>query len=50
VETLADAEAALERIERSAEEVPGQERRKALLEYIEAHREVIKVLRRRLYN
>jgi hypothetical protein len=34
VETLADAEAALERIERGAAEVQDQERREALLEYI----------------
>ncbi|WP_339033792.1 hypothetical protein WHZ78_18460 [Bradyrhizobium symbiodeficiens] len=50
METLADAEAALERIERVAAEVKDQERREAVLEYIDAHREVIKVLRRRLYN
>jgi len=50
VQTLAAADAALERIERGAAEVQDQERRKALLEYIEAHRELIKELRRRLYN
>ncbi|UFW41374.1 hypothetical protein [Bradyrhizobium sp. WSM471] len=50
MEILADAEAVLERIERSAAQIKDEEGREALLEYVEAHREVINVLRRRLYN
>jgi predicted transcriptional regulator len=47
--TLANAEAALDDVQRDTDKLRSQELRKAIADYIEAQREAIKALRRKLH-
>lgn len=47
--TLANAEAALDEVQRDADKLHSQELRKAIAEYIETQREALKALRKRLH-
>ena len=47
--TLANAEAALDEVQRDADKLHSQELRKAIAEYIETQREALKALRKKLH-
>jgi hypothetical protein len=47
--TLANAEAALDEVQRDTDKLHSQELRKAIAEYIETQREALKVLRKKLH-
>jgi hypothetical protein len=47
--TLANAEAALDEVQRDTDKLRSQELRKVIADYIEAQREVLKALRRKLH-
>ena len=47
--TLANAEAALDEVQRDADKLHSQELRKAIAEYIETQRQALKALRKKLH-